>query len=150
MGRSRWWVLLVLATFFTMHGIECAAGHAGAVDDMSTDAMALTSSGAGVQLAPSVVDHPTVSTAEPAAAARADAVDRHGAGHGSPMNSAMTHVGAACLAVLSATLAALVAVAIALAIASSDPAPRSSTPRWAQRLGPLRPPDIFSLCVLRT
>ena len=150
MTKSRWWVLVVLAAFFSMHGVQCMPGESSA---MSTSAMA--PAGAIVELAPGAADHPTAST-DPTAStpathgAASDEADPHGSGPSSPLGSAMAHLSAACLAVLSATLAALVAVAIALAIARFVLTTRPSAPRWVQRLSPLHPPDIFALCVLRT
>ena len=148
--KTRWWVLLVLAAFFSMHGVQCIAADSVAMEHMGASAAAVASAGTSIEMVSSPADHAVPSTAAVHSSTDGSAAGLHPSGHGSPMNSAMSHLGAACLAVLSATLAALVAVAIALAIASFVPATRPSAPRWTQRLSPLRPPDIFSLCVLRT
>jgi hypothetical protein len=148
--RTRWWVLLVLAAFFSMHGVQCIAADPGAMKHMGASAGAVASAGTPIDMVSSPAGHGAPSTAALHSTTDAGAGDLSPSGHGSPMNSAMSHLGAACLAVLSATLAALVAVVIALATASFVPATRPSAPRWTQRLSPLRPPDIFFLCVLRT
>ena len=36
MTKSRWWVLLVLAAFFSMHGVECMAADAGPMGTSAT------------------------------------------------------------------------------------------------------------------
>jgi hypothetical protein len=148
---SRWWVLLVLAAFFSMHGVQCTAADCGAEGSTTAGAVAMAALGndhaeatprAADAAAPGAVAHSATSVAVPA--------DVHATGHSGHSSGSMAHLWATCLAVLSATLAALAVAPTTVAVTSFAAAGRRSTPRWVQRPAPLRAPDIFSLCVLRT
>ena len=147
MTAPRWWVLLLLSAVFGMHGLQCvgadtsmpmphatvaaapaAPGHGGWAPDevMALQAAAPPADGMGPSGPRAAVDHP---------------------GDGSP-SGLMDHLGIVCLAVLAAGLAAL---ALVLSRLRRGPrALRHRAHRWLSSLDPPRPPDIYSLCVLRT
>lgn len=146
MTAPRWWVPLLLAALFGMHGIQCM--DAGGSMAMPA-AVAITASSPvnGAQVTGQV-------KASPTAAHGTDEVQgqalRAAAGAGDHHDPAglVDHLWALCLAVLSAGLAAL-----ALLLSRARPGLRADlrhrAHRWLSGLDPPRPPDIHSLCVLR-
>ena len=146
MPGRRIWVVLLLAAVFSMHGLQCMAapeaGHA------SMGAAAGTSGTTAMGAAPgaeTLVGHLVAAGRAAGAAALPTGNDLPG--------SAAAGLWVVCLAVLFTGLG-LVGAALMLLLRSGL-GPRSPTPHpqpvwrtgWAR---PPRPPDLFSLCLLRT
>ncbi|MGY2065744.1 hypothetical protein [Blastococcus sp. SYSU DS0619] len=151
MPGRRLWVLLVLAAFFSAHGLQCLADDGG-LGHGASHAAASSSSGH----APAVT-HPAAVTAAAtliapghtraevtATAGPAHLLELHLPAHGA-------QVAAVCLAVLlvGATVVGAVArrrwATTARSVRGSPPPPRWSTGRTP----PPRPPDLSALCLLR-
>lgn len=148
MTAPRWWVLLLLSALFGMHGLQCV----GADTSMPMPQAAVTA-------APAAFSHggwaPDEVTALQAAAPMAEGIGPSGLraavdhpGDGSP-SGLMDHLGMLCLAVLAAGLAAL-ALVLFRRRRGLRAALRHRAHRWLNSLEPPRPPDIYTLCVLRT
>jgi hypothetical protein len=141
-------VLLLAAVFFG-HGLQCGpaggAAHAGSGGDTAVVAaaggahLALADHGLGVP-DPAVFSDASSDSAPAAAVGSAP-----GHWHGLP-----GHLLAVCLAVLAAGLAGLLVLAAFPALRQTA---QTGLPAWLRGLSwpvPLRPPDLFTLCVLRT
>lgn len=149
MTAPRWWVLLLLSAVFGMHGLQCV-GAGGSSMPMQHAAVAAASSSPG--------HGGWVSVEVTAARAAVLPADVHPSsvlttaldptGHGSA-GVLVDHLWMVCLAVLAAGLAGL-----ALLLSRIRPGllavRRRGAHRWLGSLDPPRPPDIYSLCVLRT
>jgi hypothetical protein len=151
-GR-RGWVLLLLAAVFAVHGLQCAAADARATPGVhGTLHATVTGSGPALQLAGPGAGMASVDamTARPLVAVLTAATMGVPAqeGHGSaPQGSG--HLWALCLAILAAGLAALLMVlAGRLPEFTLSLSRRSGVRPWG-RLCPLRPPDLYSLCLMR-
>ncbi|MCW2696368.1 MAG: hypothetical protein JWR62_1453 [Modestobacter sp.] len=162
MRNGRWWVLLLLAAVFSMHGVQCLDGDGPATSAhaMSLDTTSLDTTSPGGR-APDPTTG-TVAAEPPGAPSAGDAPTSHadhaapgvtavgGASAGGHPAGPMNHLWAACLAILSAGLA------VWLAIRVPRPVTTASRPETVARLvaarhaRPPRPPDIYALCVLRT
>jgi hypothetical protein len=105
-----------------------------------TAAMAVAHTGT----APGAGDH---AVADAAAADGPAAVSD--AGHGSAPHEAAGHLGTLCLAVLAAGIAVLLALLVPRLVGLASPALRRVRGRTCRWLTLLRPPDLFSLCLLR-
>ena len=153
MRGRRGWVLLLLAAVFTMHGLQCA-GADGAAPPVAHGAVhAVADAGpdpvlhvAGPVAAMASADH---MTGTPLAAANTAATgsvppdhdsSRHGAGH----------LWALCLAVLAAGLAVLLLALVRRSTAIRLPLLRRATGQAWEWLSPPQPPDLYSLCLMRT
>ena len=143
MTMPRWWALLLLSAVFGMHGIQCM----GADASMASSYAAPSSPSSSSVLSGHLSADAAGPVAEPAPAKlppAATVMHRH-----SGPSGWMDHLGAVCLAVVSAGLAA-----IALWILTRRPfptaVPRPRAHRWPTSLDPPSPPDIYSLCILRT
>lgn len=137
------WVLVLLAAVFLMHGPPSMAAHAspaGSAAVGASSAVAAPHAGADLLGTTAPLDHQPVTTS--------DGAPRE---HGVPAHTAAAHVWAACLAVLLAGLALLGALVL---VRRLRPILRDLTaaPLWRARSWPglLRPPDLATLCVLRT
>ena len=152
-----WTTLALLLAVFAMHGLQCAAGanHPGAGPVSAHTAMHPATGQEIVPAAamPSVGDPvPAAHSGPTDAVAPTTATDAPGpgAGHGGVPHSLAEHLWTLCLAVLAAGLAVLLAVLAARLLRLTLP---TATPPWLRGLrwpAPPRPPDLSSLCVLRT
>ncbi|MGY1682428.1 hypothetical protein [Geodermatophilus sp. SYSU D01176] len=146
-----WAAALLFAAVLLGHGLQCGSAADGVVHgvhggDAAALSVALTAIDA--HLSGSAADHgaDVSATAPPAthhdAAPATTAGSAPGHWHGLP-----GHLWAVCLAVLAAGLAILLALA-----ALRQPWPTASPVRLRGLFWPTppRPPDLFSLCVLRT
>lgn len=153
MAFRRMFVLLALAAVFWMHGLQCLTGDASAA-----------AAGEVVSTGHPAADHAALSAAAPATdgpatPAHDDPHDglregphdgpREGP-HDGPREGLPTHLGSACLAVLSVALAALAAALLAVPAIRVVPPSSHRTPRWRSVPSVRRPPDLFALCVQRT
>ncbi|WNV74805.1 hypothetical protein [Geodermatophilus sp. DSM 44513] len=147
-----WAAVLLLAAVFLGHGLQCDPAGATGPAAGAGAGHAVHVTAVPVELAASLTATPPAAgvpaPAGDAAAPHHDAADVGGApGHGPDLPG---HLWAACLAVLAAGLAVLLGLAVprllARVLPTTAPArlPRRSAPP------PLRPPDPFFLCVLRT
>lgn len=153
MRGRRGLVLLLLAAVFTMHGLQCAAADSGTTTaphgTVHTTPAApdpvLHAAGPGM-----VMESAAAMTAAPAAAVAAGTaigVSLAG-GHDSTPHPA-GHLWALCLAVLAAGLAAMLLVLTGRLGEFRLPLTRRTTGGpWAW-LRPPRPPDLYSLCLMR-
>lgn len=151
--RGRWvWALLLLAAVFAMHGLQCAAADSGTSSGLhgavhavaGTDpVLHLVGSSTGMTAPESVSAALGATLAAAAVVGPSLGVDHDSSPHDSG------HLWAVCLAILAAGLAAML---LALAGRLPDfrlPHPRRATGGpWAW-LGPPRPPDLYSLCLMR-
>ena len=145
--------MLLLAAVFLGHGLQCGSVAGGATHgvhggDIPAVSVALTAADAHLTgsaavhgadfpaTAPPVADHDAVPTT-------AGSAPEHG--HGLP-----GHLWAVCLAVFAAGLAVLLALAGQRLLRPALPAAWPAWLRHLRRLAPPRPPDLFSLGVLRT
>ncbi len=141
--REVWGALVALTAVFLLHGVQCA-GHdsSSRTDEGATTALSsLAPAASGLHHSPSEVG----AHASPVAS------DRIGPGsaetqqpHPSPGELA-----AVCLAVLSAGLALLVALLLRPGTVTGQSRSWAWAQRWASAPALLRPPDLFTLCVLR-
>lgn len=149
MGLRRWSVLLALAAVFWMHGVQCLAGDVGAsaaATDVATSGHPAAGHAPPGDAAPAVDARPGAGVHEPAVVDVPTTPPHDGAHDGLP-----SHLGSACLAVLSVALAALTAVLLGVPVASQILPPGSRRPpRWSSVPGVRPPPDLFALCVQRT
>lgn len=149
MRMRPWTTLALLLAVFTMHGLQCtsAGEHTGAgpVASHTTTLATGSDSSAAAMIVVSDPGH-----AMPSGALAADPASAvPGAGHGTAPPSA-GHLLTACLAVLAAGLAALL-VLLGPRLSGLTPlVSRLLRPRRGRWPTPPRPPDLFSLCVLRT
>lgn len=160
MTTRLWTALLLLTAVFALHGLQCtadstdpAAGHStghvlipaghGDAAAMAAQAAPAALAAAGMaELAEQAPGHPEAAVAVVAGGT--------GTGHGSGPHDAAGHLWTVCLAVLAAGLAVLLAVTPSRLLRLAPPA---AAPSWLRRRSwpaLLRPPDLFSLCVLRT
>jgi hypothetical protein len=150
-SKQRWWGLLVLAAVFAMHGVQCtdhdlaSSGYTATVGVHAGASLAGDGPpphGASDQLIQaSVVDGHAVSVLAHGPAA---------AQHGDHPAASLGHLWAVCLAVLSAGLAVLVALLVRRRGIGAPPDRWQRLPRRPGLSTVPRPPDIYSLCVLRT
>lgn len=154
MRGRRGWVLLLLAAVFTVHGLQCAAADSGAPSGEHGNVHALAAAGSdpGLHLvAPGAVMVPTDHMTAPALTAAVTTATVGiplGADH-DPTPQGAGHLWALCLAVLAAGLAVLLLALVRRSTEMRLPVPRrpfGSTWAW---LSPLRPPDLYSLCLMR-
>ena len=154
MRGQRGWVLLLLAAVFTMHGLQCAAaestappGAHGAIHAIAAagpdPVVLMAAPGAAMasadrMTAPHLATAVTASTVAIPLGAHHDSVPR-GAGH----------LYALCLAVLAAGLAVLLLALLRGSRAITPPLARRAAGRVWEWLGPPRPPDLYSLCLMR-
>jgi hypothetical protein len=146
-----WWAVLVLGAVFAMHGLQCAGGDSSGTTPGHGTAgpvLVLETAVAGSLHDPATTVIP-VPPPEPAGSHAADPEPTAGAGSIPQPAGSLDHLWAACLAVLSATLALLGAVVRHAGGTGTPPVPRSPRRRWVGTPHRLRPPDIYSLCVLR-
>jgi hypothetical protein len=155
MAARLWTALLMLAAVFAMHGLQCtsAAGGDHGSGMVHTSFAALTAPADSPLTADPTVaaaragTGPTVG-AGPAAAHHADAgLD---AAHGSTPHRSAGHLWTLCLAVLAAGIAVLLALLGPQLVGLTAPALRRARARTSGWPTALRPPDLFSLCILRT
>ncbi|WP_100501205.1 hypothetical protein [Geodermatophilus chilensis] len=149
-----WAAVLLLAAVFLGHGLQCgspAGGAAHGAHDSDTPAVLVTLPATDAHLTPSAAGHGSEASVMAPLVAHHDAAPTTTVGstpghwHGLP-----GHLWAICLAVLAAGLAVLLILAARRLL---RPAPSAPLPAWLRGLSwpaPLRPPDPFSLCVLRT
>jgi hypothetical protein len=144
--------VLLLAAVFLGHGLQCssAAGHpTNAVhgEGSPTVSAALTATDTHRS---HPIAHAAESPAMAAPAAQTDATpattadSTPGHWHGLP-----SHLWMVCLAVLAAGLAVLLAVLAPRLVRLASPLTALPELRGARWPTPLRPPELFSLCVLR-
>ena len=134
----RTWIVVLLAAVFLMHGVP----------SMATDGTAVASSHPEMPAAPNGGGLATVAAMSGVGAAATH--DDEPAGDGSPSHSMASHAWTACLAVLIMGIALLVAVAVRRLPALADRRAASrmhGSSAWVRRP---RPPDLASLCLLRT
>ncbi|SDM08475.1 hypothetical protein SAMN05660642_01598 [Geodermatophilus siccatus] len=145
-----WAAVLLLAAVFLGHGLQCGPGSGGAAHaghGVDT-AVAAAVTAADTHLTPSAVGHGGGAAAPIAhddAARAATAGSAPGHWHGLP-----GHLWAVCLAVLATGLAVLLSLAARRLLRQAPPAALPAWLRGLPRPAPARPPDLFSLCVLRT
>ena len=153
MHSRRWWALFVLAAVFTMHGLQCAAvemsgmpGDHGVVASAPVDGYIVSSSDV---LGPSAVDGtPLLAAAgahnapllSPTSGHVPDA-EPHGSAHA---------LWTLCLAVLAAGLIAFMAVTGARVRLARQHLTLFNALRALAAVPAPRPPDLYSLCLLRT
>ncbi|TFV43961.1 DUF6153 family protein [Blastococcus sp. TF02A_35] len=153
MRGRRGWVLLLLAAVFAMHGLQCAAadsgtttaGHGTVHTTPAEPDPVLHAAGVGP-----VMESAAAMTAAPAAAVVAGTAIGMSlaAGHDSTPHTA-GHLWAVCLAVLAAGLAAMLLVLTGRLTEFRLPRTRRTPGSpWAW-LRPPRPPDLYSLCLMR-
>ena len=152
MRGQRGWVLLLLAAVFTMHGLQCAAADSGSGAHGTIHAIAaaepepvlhLVAPGAAMASA----DHLTASPLAAAVTAATVGIPLGGDHDSTPQGAG--HLWALCLAVLAAGLAVLLLALVRRSREMRLPVPRrTSGSTWA-RLSPPRPPDLYSLCLMR-
>lgn len=141
MPSRRWWIVVVLAAVFSMHGVVLVttAGDAPAVAAQHAMAGPATvvplSDAASGFLAGPAVD---------AVAAAEEPMQDTDPGHG-----VGAHLWSLCLAIL-AGLTLLGALVLTARVSAANPATVGSLTRRARRWpGPPRPPDLARLCLLR-
>lgn len=154
MRGQRGWILLLLAAVFAMHGLQCAAADSSAPAGVHGTVHAIAA--AGPDAAPNIVvpgpamasvDHITAPPLAAAVTAATVGVPL-GAGHGStPLGAG--HLWALCLAVLGAGLAALLLALVRRSTAIAPPLLRRAIAPVRGWQSPLRPPDLYSLCLMR-
>lgn len=135
MSGRRFWVLLVLAAVFAMHGVQCTAGMSspGIGDHAPSAGVAVAAVDAGGGLGP-----------------HADVAGTSRTGHDSSAPASSGHLQALCLTVLAA------AVAVLVVLLGDRACGLLLLPRWLPVLPrpgwtrPPRPPDLHTLCLLRT
>lgn len=154
MHGRRGWVLLLLAAVFTMHGLQCAAADSAAPSGGHGAVHALAAAEPGPVLhlvgpvaAMASADHMTASPPATAGAAVTVGVPP-GAGHDSSPHGA-GHLWALCLAVLVAGLAVLFLALVRRSPATGLPLLRRAVGRALGSVGQSRPPDLYSLCLMR-
>lgn len=155
MQGHRAWILLLLAAVFTMHGLQCAADDSGTASATHAISHAGGVGGHEPVLHPDALgaaltsaDHRAASPLT-AAVAPAPASVPVGAGHDSDPHAA-GHLWALCLAVLAAGLAALSLALAGRLLEVGLPRARPHHRSLRAWLSPLRPPDLHSLCLMRT
>lgn len=135
MRGRRGWVLLVLAAVFAMHGLQCVGDSAA------------PPGGHGAIHAIAAAEHMTASPLAAAGTAATVGVPL-GANHDSSPHGA-GHLWALCLAVLAAGLAVLLLALVRRSPAVRRPLLRRAAGHVREWLSPLRPPDPYSLCLIR-
>lgn len=143
MTARRLWVLLVLASVFSMHGVQCAVADLDAGHGMSASAQTPE---------PPPAERPPVAMAMAVAAevtpAMGPGVVHRATGDGLPSHDAS--LSAVCLAILLTGVALLGLVALIRQTWSTCVRARAPSPRrragWSQLV---RPPDLSALCLLR-
>lgn len=140
-----WLGLLLLAAFFTMHGPQCMAAPSTAGHTMAGTpevGAALTGPLGAPVLASALSVH--VASATSSWSALPPAI------HGQPVDSARVDLASACVIVLLVALG-LLGAAVLLSATPWRPSRGARlhvrSPGWVR---PPRPPDLFSLCLLRT
>lgn len=147
MRAGRFWVLLVLAALFSMHGLQSMAAdssHAGTAAVHLQGPASLAAAAA----APTTLVVSDADADRPVGMGVAGSVDD---GREPPAPD-MAHVwAAACLAVLATGLA--VVAVWWMSRRGSTSSPRDGAFHrlrpWSARTHPLRPPDLAALCLLR-
>jgi hypothetical protein len=149
MTPPRWWALLLLAAVFGMHGVQCMGADSSMVAPHADASGALPSPmpSAHVMGNDSVATAPEFSAENLLPAVPVIAAGMHE--HKQP-TGLMDHLWTVCLAVLSAGLAAIALLLLKKRRPSFPALSRPRGHRWLTGLDPPRPPDIYSLCVLRT
>ena len=149
MPAQRVLVLLVLTALFTMHGIQSMgtgqpAGHA----TMGTVPQAMAAALDGDTLMGSAIG---VTRLQPVAEPRPSlALTRNVMPGTAPGHGVAGHFWSLCLAVLLAGLTLVGALAAVRRVAAAGLPETVGWPRQLlARVGPLRPPDLASLCLLR-
>lgn len=148
MPVRRMLVLVVLAALFTMHGLQSMGmahppGHAagGTAPQVITAAL----DGATSIASDGVTGLQPVAESRPSAAGTHDVMPGTAPGHGFA-----EHLWSLCLAVLLAGLTLVGALAaVRRAAATGFPDMVGWSRHLLARIGPLRPPDLASLCLLR-
>ncbi|MFD2089990.1 hypothetical protein [Blastococcus deserti] len=149
--RRHWWAVLVLGAVFAMHGLQCAG------DEPSGTAAGHAVSAPLLAVAAAVAHPDHDAAAATARSPAAEPADSHrgladvGAVTGSTSHptGSLDHLWAACLAILSAALALLGIAALHARRNGTSPAAPPPGGHWPVASHRLRPPDIFTLCVLR-
>jgi hypothetical protein len=154
MAARLWTALLMLAAVFAVHGLQCAsaAAHSPAAPITPAHAAAvavaapLATDGHMADAAPAGLPDPMAGaqTAGPLAVAPVDA------GHGGTPHGSTGHLWTLCLAVLAAGIAVLLALLAPRLVGPAATALVQTRTRTSGWLPPARPPDLFSLCILRT
>jgi hypothetical protein len=156
MATRRWTAVLLLAAVFVMHGVQCGsagdgAAHAGTAPVVSVAGVA-SASGDGQLTLAGAAGHgdpgpPRPTAIAPVAGGHAVPVVGTSPGGGHGMSG---HLWTVCLAVLAAGLALLLALLTPrLARLSADEL-TCAVSRAAGSLPLPRPPDLHTLCLLRT
>jgi peptidoglycan/LPS O-acetylase OafA/YrhL len=154
MAARLWTALLMLAAVFAMHGLQCTSAAAHGTADPTTPAHAaavavaapLDADGHMADAATPGLPDPLAGdqTAGPLAAAPINT------GYGDAPHGSVGHLWTLCLAVLAAGIAVLLALLAPRLVEPASPALRRARARTSAWLSPARPPDLFSLCTLRT
>lgn len=154
MRGRRGWVLLLLAAVFTMHGLQCAGADSAAPSGAHGVIHAVAAAEpdpvlhlVGPVAAMASADHMTAPPLAAAVAAATVGVPL-GADHDSSPHGA-GHLWALCLAVLAAGLAVLLLALVRRSPAIRLPLSRRATRQAWEWLSPPRPPDLYSLCLMR-
>lgn len=137
----RMWVVALLVAVFSMHGVPSVAAAAspafGAVaTPHSVTAVARAPASSGMQS----------SAPEPVGTMASAQLQ----GHATPAHPSI-HLWAACVAVLLAGMLLAGAAVLVRRLATRPEQRLAASPRWPSSWArPPRPPDLFSLCLLRT
>jgi hypothetical protein len=148
------WVLLLLAAVFTMHGLQCAgadsadpSGAHGPIHAIAAAEPHPVLHVVGPVTAMASADHMTASPLAAAVTAATVGVPL-GTDHDSSPHGA-GHLWALCLAVLAAGLAVLLLALVGRSLAIRLPLLRRAIGRALGSFSPPRPPDLYSLCLMR-
>ncbi|UOY00140.1 hypothetical protein [Blastococcus sp. PRF04-17] len=153
MRGRRGWVLLLLAAVFSVHGLQCAAADSGAMTG-SHGTVHTTPAEPGHVLheaGPGPVMEPAdaMTAAAPAALVAGAVTGASLAGGHDSTPYGGGHLWALCLAVLAAGLAAMLLVLTGRLGEFRLPCTRRATGGLWAWLRPPRPPDLYSLCLMR-
>ncbi|WP_147261954.1 DUF6153 family protein [Blastococcus sp. TF02A-26] len=151
MRGRRGWVLLLLAAVFAMHGLQCAAADSGTTTAAhGTVHTSRADPDPALHTAGLVMESADAMTAAaPAALAAGTAIGASlAAGHDSAPHAG-GHLWAVCLAVLAAGLAAMLLVLTRRIAEFRLPLTRRTPGGPWTWLRPPRPPDLYSLCLMR-
>jgi hypothetical protein len=150
MAARLWTALLMLAAVFAMHGLQCTTAAAGSTHGsgaVHAATVAPAASAADGRMTGVGLTDPMPGDS---AVTRSDADAPADAGRGSTPHGAGVHLWTLCLAVLAAGFAVLLALLVPRLFGLVPPALRRARAHAAGWSTPLRPPDLFALCVLRT
>ena len=138
--RRVWGALVALSALFLLHGVQCAGHNAATWSDDVTAASTLH--GPAVSGTHASLPHERAPASAAAPAGPGSEETQHPGTSGGELV-------AVCLAVLSAGLALLVAVLLRRGPLPGRSWSWASAQRWTSAPALLRPPDPFTLCVLR-